>query len=339
MKKILVTGGAGYIGSHAVVELAQAGYQPVIIDNFSNSRESALAGIESILGHAVPIYRIDCGDAAALRQVFEAEQDIKGVIHFAAYKAVGESVARPLAYFQNNVGSLLTLLRVMPEFGVESLVFSSSCTVYGVPDALPVTEATPTKPASSPYGRTKQMCEEIVHDVVGAPDNTLRTILLRYFNPIGAHESAKIGELPLGVPNNLVPFITQTAAGIREQLTVYGTDYDTPDGSCIRDYIHVVDLARAHVTAVQRLLDRKASEPVETFNVGTGRGNTVLEVVQTFENESGQKLNVVLGPRRPGDVPAIFADATKAEQVLGFKTETSLADSLASSWKWQQTLK
>ena len=336
--KILVTGGAGYIGSHAVVELAQAGYQPVIIDNFSNSRESALAGIESILGHAVPIYRIDCGDAAALRQVFEAEKDIKGVIHFAAYKAVGESVARPLAYFQNNVGSLLTLLQVMPEFGVENLVFSSSCTVYGVPDALPVTEATPTKPASSPYGRTKQMCEEIVHDVAGAPDNTLRTILLRYFNPIGAHESAKIGELPLGVPNNLVPFITQTAAGLREKLTVYGTDYETPDGSCIRDYIHVVDLARAHVTAVQRLLDRKASEPVETFNVGTGRGNTVLEVVRTFENESGQKLNVVLGARRAGDVPAIYADATKAEQVLGFKTKTSLADSLASSWQWQQTL-
>ena len=336
MKKILVTGGAGYIGSHAVVELAQAGYQPVIIDNFSNSRESALAGIESILGHAVPIYRIDCGDVTALRQVFEAEKDIKGVIHFAAYKAVGESVAKPLAYFQNNVGSLLTLLQVMPEFGVENLVFSSSCTVYGVPDALPVTEATPTKPASSPYGRTKQMCEEIVHDVAGAPDNTLRTILLRYFNPIGAHESAKIGELPLGVPNNLVPFITQTAAGLREKLTVYGTDYDTPDGSCIRDYIHVVDLARAHVTAVQRLLDRKASEPVETFNVGTGRGNTVLEVVRTFENESGQKLNVVLGARRAGDVPAIYADATKAEQVLGFKTETSLADSLASSWQWQQ---
>ncbi|MDQ2771975.1 MAG: UDP-glucose 4-epimerase GalE [Bacteroidota bacterium] len=338
MKKILVTGGAGYIGSHAVVELAQAGYQPIIIDNFSNSRESALAGIESILGMAVPIYRIDCGDAAALRQVFEAEQDIKGVIHFAAYKAVGESVAKPLAYFQNNVGSLLTLLQVMPEFGVENLVFSSSCTVYGVPDALPVTEATPTKPASSPYGRTKQMCEDIVHDVAGAPENKLRTILLRYFNPIGAHKSGKIGELPLGVPNNLVPFITQTAAGLREKLTVFGTDYDTPDGSCIRDYIHVVDLAKAHITAVQRLLDRKASEPVETFNVGTGRGNTVLEVVRTFEEVSGQKLNVLLGPRRPGDVPAIYADATKAELVLGFKTETSLADSLASSWKWQQTL-
>ena len=338
MQKILVTGGAGYIGSHAVVELAQAGFEPIIIDNFSNSRESALAGIEAIVGRAVPIYRIDCGDAAALRGVFQAEPGIAGVIHFAAYKAVGESVEKPLAYFQNNVGSLLTLLQVMPEFGVESLVFSSSCTVYGIPDALPVTEATPTKPASSPYGRTKQMCEDIVHDVAGAPGNQLRTILLRYFNPIGAHASARIGELPLGVPNNLVPFITQTAAGLREKLTVYGTDYDTPDGSCIRDYIHVVDLAKAHVTAVQRLLDRKASAPVETFNVGTGRGNTVLEVVRTFEEVSGQLLNVLLGARRAGDVPAIFADATRAAEVLGFRTETPLADSLASSWQWQQTL-
>ena len=336
--KILVTGGVGYIGSHTVVELYQAGYQPVIVDNFSNSQESALAGIEAILGVAMPIYRIDCGDAAALRTVFQTEKDIQGVIHFAAYKAVGESVAKPLAYFQNNVGSLLTLLAVMPEFDVQSLVFSSSCTVYGIPEALPVTEATPTKSASSPYGRTKQMCEDIVHDISAAPNNQLHTILLRYFNPIGAHESAKIGELPLGVPNNLVPFITQTAAGIREKLTIYGNDYDTTDGTNVRDYIHVVDLAKAHIVAVQRLLDRKASDTVETFNVGTGHGNSVLEVVQIFEQVSGQKLNYSIGPRRPGDVPAIFADATKAEQVLGFKTETSLADSLASSWKWQQTL-
>lgn len=336
--KILVTGGAGYIGSHTVVELYLAGYQPVIVDDFSNSQESAVAGIEAILGTAVPVYRIDCGDKAALRTVFETEQDISGVIHFAAYKAVGESVAKPLAYFQNNVGSLLTLLAAMAEAGVTNLVFSSSCTVYGIPDALPVTETTPTKPASSPYGRTKQMCEDVVHDVSNAPDNDLHTILLRYFNPIGAHESAKIGELPLGVPNNLVPFITQTAAGIREKLTINGSDYDTVDGTNVRDYIHVVDLAKAHIVAVQRLLDRKASEAVETFNVGTGHGNSVLEVVQTFEQVSGQKLNYSMGPRRAGDVPAIYADATKAEQVLGFKTETSLADSLASAWKWQQTL-
>ena len=334
--KILVTGGAGYIGSHAVVELQQAGYQPIIIDNFNNSQESALAGIESILGTTVPIYRIDCADETALRGVFQAEPGIAGVIHFAAFKAVGESVAKPLAYYQNNLGSLLALLAVMPEFGVDKLVFSSSCTVYGIPDALPVTEATPTKKATSPYGATKQMAEDILNDVAAAGGP--RTILLRYFNPIGAHESAKIGELPLGVPNNLVPFITQTAAGIREKLTVYGTDYDTPDGSCIRDYIHVVDLAKAHVVAVRRLLDGQAIDRVETFNVGTGRGNTVLEVVRTFEEVSGQKLNVLLGPRRSGDVPAIYADATKAAEVLGFKTETSLADSLASSWKWQQTL-
>ena len=337
MKKILVTGGAGYIGSHAVVELFQAGYQPVIVDDFSNSQESAVAGIEAILGTSVPVYRIDCADVAGLRQVFQTEQDIQGVIHFAAYKAVGESVEKPLAYYRNNVGSLLTLLTVMPEFGVANLVFSSSCTVYGVPDALPVTEATPTKKATSPYGNTKQMCEDILTDVAGAGGP--RTILLRYFNPIGAHESAKIGELPLGVPNNLVPFITQTAVGIRQQLTVYGTDYDTPDGSCTRDYIHVVDLAKAHVVAVRRLLENQAVARVETFNVGTGRGNTVLEVVRTFEEVSGQKLNVVLGPRRPGDVPAIYADATKATEVLGFTTATSLADALASSWKWQQSLK
>ena len=338
MKKILVTGGAGYIGSHTVVELAQAGYEPVIIDNFSNSKESVLGGLRDILGRDVTCHHVDCDDAEAMRGVLRAEGSIQGVIHFAAFKAVGESVQKPLAYFQNNVGSLLTLLKVMPEFGVENLVFSSSCTVYGIPDALPVTEATPTKPASSPYGRTKQMCEDIVHDVSGAADNKLRTILLRYFNPIGAHASARIGELPLGVPNNLVPFITQTAAGLREKLTIFGNDYDTTDGTNVRDYIHVVDLAKSHVVAVQRLLDRKASETVETFNVGTGHGNSVLEVVQTFEQTSGQKVNYVIGPRRPGDVPAIYADATKAAEVLGFKTETSLADSLASAWKWQQAL-
>lgn len=338
MKKILVTGGAGYIGSHTVVELAQAGYEPVIIDNFSNSKQSVLAGLRDILGHEVLCHDIDCGDAEALRDVLKKEGNVQGVIHFAAYKAVGESVAEPLKYFQNNVGSLLTMLAVLPEFGVENLVFSSSCTVYGIPDQLPVTEATPTKPASSPYGRTKQMCEDIIHDTAAAPGNKLHSILLRYFNPIGAHASAKIGELPLGVPNNLVPFITQTAAGLRDKLTIFGSDYDTPDGTNVRDYIHVVDLAKAHIVAVQRLLDRKAPDAVETFNVGTGHGNSVLEVVKTFEQASGQKLNYAIGPRRPGDVPAIYADATKAAEVLGFKTTTSLFDSLASSWKWQEAL-
>ena len=338
MTKILVTGGAGYIGSHTVVELAQAGYEPVIVDDFVNSKESVLGGLRDILGRDVPCHHVDCTDAAALRQVFQQEGNVQGVVHFAAFKAVGESVQKPLMYFQNNVGSLLTLIQVMGEMGVENLVFSSSCTVYGIPDQLPVTETTPTKPASSPYGRTKQMCEDIVHDVSAAPGNKLHTILLRYFNPIGAHASAKIGELPLGVPNNLVPFITQTAAGLREKLTIFGNDYDTPDGTNVRDYIHIVDLAKAHIAAVQRLLDRKAADAVETFNIGTGHGNSVLEMVKTFEQASGQPLNYVIGPRRPGDVPAIYADATKSAEVLGFTTTTSLLDSLASAWKWQESL-
>ncbi|MBG8554438.1 UDP-glucose 4-epimerase GalE [Hymenobacter guriensis] len=335
--KILVTGGAGYIGSHAVVELYEAGFQPVIVDDFSNSQESSVRGIEDILGVRVACHHIDCGDAEALRAIFAEEGSLRGVIHFAAFKAVGESVQKPLAYYQNNVGSLLTLLTVMQEFGVPHLVFSSSCTVYGVPDVLPVTELTPRKPANSPYGNTKKICEDIITDVVHAPASTVRAILLRYFNPIGAHASAKIGELPLGVPQNLVPFVTQTAAGIREKLTIYGNTYDTPDGTNIRDYVHVVDLAKAHVTAVQRLLDG-AGEAVETFNVGTGRGNSVLEVVQAFERATGVKLNYVIGEPRAGDVPAIYADVTKSVQELGFQTTTSLEDSLASAWKWQQTL-
>ena len=335
--KILVTGGAGYIGSHAVVELYQAGFQPVIADDFSNSQESALRGVREILGVNIPFYHLDVADEAGLRRVFETEKDIQGVIHFAASKAVGESVAKPLHYYRNNLGSLLSLLAVMNEFGVNNLVFSSSCTVYGVPDQLPVTEATPTKKANSPYGNTKQICEDILTDVVHAPASTLRTILLRYFNPIGAHDSAKIGELPLGVPQNLVPFVTQTAAGIREQLTIYGDTYDTLDGTNIRDYIHVVDLAKGHVVAVKRLLAGQSAN-VETFNLGTGRGNTVLEVVQTFEKASGQKLNYRIGSPRAGDVPAIYADVAKATNELGFTTETSLEESLASAWKWQQAL-
>jgi UDP-glucose 4-epimerase len=251
--------------------------------------------------------------------------------------SLGESVQKPLHYYRNNLGSLLSLLAVMGEFKVSNLVFSSSCTVYGIPDQLPVTEATPTKKANSPYGNTKQICEDILTDVVRAPGSPLRTILLRYFNPIGAHESAKIGELPLGVPQNLVPFVTQTAAGIRKQLTIYGNTYDTPDGTNIRDYIHVVDLAKGHVVAVQRLLAGE-SENVETFNLGTGRGNSVLEVVQAFEKATGVKLNYRIGDPRPGDVPAIYADVTKATEELGFQTETSLGDSLASAWKWQQAL-
>ncbi|ARS37151.1 UDP-glucose 4-epimerase GalE [Pontibacter actiniarum] len=336
-EKILVTGGAGYIGSHTVVELVQAGYEPVIVDNFSNSEESALEGIAAILGRSVPCHRIDCTDTAALRRVFEQEQNIQGVIHFAAYKAVGESVAEPLKYYHNNVGSLVALLQVMEEVGVTNLVFSSSCTVYGIPDKLPVTEETPVQKANSPYGNTKKMCEEVLTDLANSGKSSIKATALRYFNPIGAHPSAKIGELPLGVPNNLVPFITQTAVGMREQLTVFGDDYDTSDGTCIRDYIHVVDLAKAHVVAVERLLQGKA-RAIEFFNVGTGTGNTVLEAIKAFEKASGQKLNYKVGPRRVGDVPKIYADVSVATEELGFKTTSTLEEAMKSAWDWQLSL-
>lgn len=336
MSKILVTGGAGYIGSHTVVELVEAGYTPVIVDNFSNSDEKVLQGVSKILGKEVISYNVDCTNAQALQEVFSKEADIFGVIHFAAFKAVGESVAEPLKYYHNNVAGLVTLLQVMEKNQVSRLVFSSSCTVYGVPEKLPVTEETPTQKANSPYGNTKKIDEEVLRDVADS-GSSLRTIALRYFNPVGAHESALIGELPLGVPNNLVPFITQTAAGLRDSLTVYGTDYDTPDGSCIRDYVHVVDLAKAHVAALKRL-EKPDAAPFETFNIGTGQGSTVLEVINAFESATGQKLNYKIGPRRAGDVPKIYADVTKATEVLGFKTSLSLEQSLASSWAWQQHL-
>ncbi|SFG63805.1 UDP-glucose 4-epimerase GalE [Pontibacter chinhatensis] len=335
--KILVTGGAGYIGSHTVVELVEAGYEPVIIDNFSNSEESALAGIAAILGRDIPCHRIDCTDAEALRQVFKQEQNIQGVIHFAAYKAVGESVAEPLKYYHNNVGSLVALLQVMEEYKVDNLVFSSSCTVYGIPEQLPVTEETPVQKANSPYGNTKKVCEEILTDLANSGNSSIKATALRYFNPIGAHPSARIGELPLGVPNNLVPFITQTAAGIREELTVFGDDYDTPDGTCIRDFIHVVDLAKAHVVAVERLLQGKA-QSIEFFNVGTGTGYSVIEAISAFERASGQKLNYKVGPRRAGDVPKIYADVTKSTKELGFKTTSTLEEAMKSAWDWQLTL-
>jgi UDP-glucose 4-epimerase len=335
-EKILVTGGAGYIGSHTVVELIEAGYEPVIVDNFSNSEERALEGIAAIVGRSVTCHHIDCTDIEALRNVFEQEQNIAGIIHFAAYKAVGESVEQPLKYYYNNVGSLVALLQVMGEFKVYNLVFSSSCTVYGIPEELPVTEQTPVQKANSPYGNTKKICEEILTDMANS-GSSIKSIALRYFNPIGAHPSAKIGELPLGVPSNLVPFITQTAAGIREQLTIFGNDYDTPDGTNIRDYVHVVDLAKAHVVAVERMLQNKVKD-IEFFNVGTGRGNTVLEAVQAFEKATGVKLNYKIGPRRAGDVPKIYADVTKATEVLGFKTTSTLEEAMKSAWDWQLSL-
>lgn len=334
--KILVTGGAGFIGSHTVVALVEAGFEPVIIDDFSNSQKRALDGLEKILGKPVKCYEKNCNNFETLQNVFQKEQ-IKGVIHFAAFKAVGESVQNPLKYYENNIGSLITLLKAMTTEGVQNIIFSSSATVYGLSKELPATEQTPTQRAMSPYGMTKQMGEDILNDVVasGAP---IRGISLRYFNPIGAHPSALIGELPLGIPNNLVPFITQTGAGIREKLTVYGDDYDTPDGTCLRDYIHVSDLADAHVAAIKRLIGLEKDNYYDVFNVGTGTPNSVLEVIKTFEEVSEKPLNYQIGARRVGDVPALYADATKIKTELGWTAKCSMQQALEDAWRWQKTL-
>ncbi len=334
--KILVTGGAGFIGSHTVVELYNAGFEPIIVDNFSNSEKSALAGIEKIIGQTIKHYDTDCNDAAALVDIFENEK-IEGVIHFAASKAVGESVEDPLKYYENNINSTIILLKIMKRFGVKNFVFSSSCTVYGQPDVLPVTETTPRQEAASPYGNTKRICEDIIRDVV-ASKASLKAIALRYFNPIGAHESAEIGELPLGVPSNLVPFITQTAAGIRSKLTVFGQDYNTPDGTCIRDFIHVVDLAQAHVRAIKKLSGIVEPDYYDVFNVGTGDGVSVRQLIDTFEEINSLKLNYEIGPRRAGDIEQIYAQVDKLNNEMGFKTQITLAQSLKDAWRWQQRL-
>lgn len=333
MKKILVTGGMGYIGSHTTVELIQSGFEVVIVDNLSNSSTDVLDGIEKIVKVRPDFVQADCNDKVAMDKVF-TDYKIDAVIHFAASKAVGESVEKPLLYYDNNVNSLLVLLRTMLKHNVAPIVFSSSCTVYGQPDKLPVTEATPRKEAESPYGNTKSICEDILRDVSKA-HKELKTIALRYFNPIGAHPTAMIGELPLGVPANLVPYITQTAIGIREQLSVFGDDYDTPDGSCIRDFIHVVDLAKSHVIAVQRMLEDKNKSNYEIFNVGTGEGASVLELIRTFEEATGEKLNYKIVGRREGDIEKIYADATFANEELGWKAESTLADTLKSAWRWE----
>lgn len=336
MKKILITGGAGYIGSHTAVELWNAGMEPIILDDLSNTDEKVLDRLEEITEKRFTFYKGDCNSRALLDQLAE-EHKISGVIHFAAFKAVGESTQQPLKYYRNNIGSLIVLLDWMKDQGIQDVVFSSSCTVYGQPDVLPVTESTPRKEAESPYGNTKKICEDILVDYVKSKPG-VRVISLRYFNPVGAHPSGKIGELPLGVPQNLVPFITQTAAGIREKLTVFGDDYDTVDGSCVRDYIHVVDLADAHVKALS-FLGKQDTDFYEVFNVGTGNGNTVLEVIHAFENVSGVKLNYVIGPRRAGDVVKTWADTTKINQVLGWYPKFSLEDSMRDSWNWQKSLK
>jgi UDP-glucose 4-epimerase len=336
-KTILVTGGLGFIGSHTVVALQEAGYEVVIVDNLSNSFAFVLDGIWSISGVMPRFYEGDCNDRAFMQQLFDKEK-IVGVIHFAAYKAVGESVAYPLKYYHNNLLSLIVLLELMQQYKVAHLVFSSSCTVYGQPEQLPVDESAPILPAQSPYGNTKQVSEEIIRDSVQA-GMPIKVLALRYFNPIGAHPSAHIGELPIGVPNNLVPYITQTAAGIRTELSIFGKDYNTPDGTCIRDFIHVMDLAEAHVKALDYLLRQDAPSLYDYVNIGTGKGHSVLEVVQTFERVNRIKLPYKFAPRRPGDVEQIYAKADKARQLLGWKASRSLDQALRDAWQWQVALK
>jgi len=338
MSKILVTGGTGYIGSHTVVELITEGMEVVIVDNLSNSEREVLNGIESITGKEPYFEEVDLRERNATYGVFEKHPDISAIIHFAAFKAVGESVEKPLEYYENNLLSLIHLLEAMKKFSVDHLVFSSSCTVYGEPDKLPVTENAPIKKAGSPYGNTKQICEDILQDTMGSVKGK-GVISLRYFNPIGAHPSARIGELPLGVPNNLVPFITQTAAGIRECLSVFGDDYNTPDGSAIRDYINVVDLAKAHVTAIRRLLDQKQKSAFEVFNLGTGRGLSVLEIIRAFEKSTGQKLNYKVVGRREGDIEKVYADTSYANSELGWRAEKGIEETLQSAWKWEMNIR
>ena len=337
MQKVLVTGGLGYIGSHTVVELQNSGFEVVIIDNLSNSSLEVLDGIIEITGKIPLFEKIDLRQKSEVIQFFEKHQDISGIIHFAASKAVGESVENPLLYYENNLSTLIYLLQACNNYTIENFIFSSSCTVYGEPDKLPIDESAPIKKATSPYGNTKQISEEILND--SCKISNLKSIALRYFNPIGAHDSSKIGELPLGIPKNLVPFITQTAAGLRDQLSVFGDDYPTEDGSCIRDYIHVVDLAKAHVVALERLLKDRNSNQFETFNIGTGKGSSVLEVVHAFEKVTQQKLNYKIVNRREGDVISVYADTKKANDVLGWKAEKSMEESLLSSWNWEKKVR
>lgn len=336
--RILVTGGTGYIGSHTTVELQQAGYPVVIIDNLSNSNRDVLDGIERITDQRPDFVEGDCTDMETMRKLFADYTDIRGIINFAASKAVGESVEKPILYYRNNLNTLLNLLDLMGPNGVKGIVFSSSCTVYGEPDVNPVTEQSPIKKATSPYGNTKQISEEIITDVInsGAP---FKSVILRYFNPVGAHPSAEIGELPNGVPQNLIPYLTQTAMGIRKELSVFGDDYDTPDGSCIRDYIDVVDLAKAHVLAVERMLGDRSEAPVEIFNLGTGNGLSVLELIDVFEKATGVKVPHRIAGRRTGDIEKVWADPTRANTVLGWKADTPIADTMRSAWAWQKRLR
>lgn len=336
--KILVTGGTGYIGSHTAVELINSGYEVVIVDNLSNSNKEVLNGIKAITGVMPAFIEADCSDLTAMRQLFAEHKKIKGIINFAASKAVGESIQKPLLYYRNNLLTLLNLLELMPEFNVKGIVFSSSCTVYGEPDKNPVDENCPIKKATSPYGNTKQISEEIIMDTIKSGAN-FKSIILRYFNPVGAHPSAEIGELPNGVPQNLIPYLTQTAIGIREELSVFGNDYDTPDGSCIRDFINVVDLAKAHVIAIKRMLEDESNEKIEIFNLGTGKGVSVLELINTFEKATGVKVPHKIVGRRAGDIVKVWAEPSKANKMLGWTAIETLEDTMRSAWKWQLKLR
>jgi len=336
MKSILVTGGLGYIGAHTVVELEKAGYEPIIVDDLSNTDHSMLDRLEAIIRKKLTFYQLDINRSDHLREVFE-DHEIHAVIHFAASKAVGESVKKPLLYYRNNIGGTVALLEVMKASGVGSFIFSSSCTVYGEPETLPVTEQSPIKPANSPYGNTKQICEEVIRDEVLAND-TLKAISLRYFNPVGAHDSAKIGELPKGVPNNLLPYLPKVVAGELEELAVFGDDYNTSDGTAIRDYIHVVDLAKAHVIALNRLINKENKKDYEVFNLGTGEGYSVLQLIETFEKVTGEKVKYKVVNRREGDIEKIYADTSFANDELGWKAELGLKEMLDSAWKWQKEL-
>jgi UDP-glucose 4-epimerase len=334
-KKILVTGGAGYIGAHSALALWEAGYVPVILDNLSRSNESLLKGLEKLTATKPLFVRGDCTDRKTLNSLFSSHPEITGVMHFAALKSVGESVRIPLTYYHNNIESMVALLEVMKDFKVADLIFSSSCTVYGEPDTIPVKESAPMKRAESPYGATKQMCERILED---AHVDGFRIISLRYFNPIGAHPSAQIGELPIGVPSNLVPYITQTAIGKRDQLIIFGNDYNTPDGTCIRDYIHVVDIAEAHVKALKHLEQSGKTSSYDAFNLGTGEGVSVLDLVKRFMSSCGQTVNYSIGPRRPGDVEKTYADPTRANRDLGWKAKFTIDQALQDAWRWEQEL-
>ena len=338
MKKVLLTGGTGFIGSHTAVELIKSGYEVVIVDNLSKSNIDSLDGIEKITGVRPDFVKADCSVFSDMNELFAKYHGFNSIIHFAALKAVGESVAKPLTYYNNNLSSLIYLLQLMQEYGGGNIVFSSSCTVYGQPEKLPVTEQSPYQPAVSPYGNTKKIAEDILRDTVNA-DGSIKVIALRYFNPIGAHPSSEIGELPIGKPDNLIPFITQTAIGIREKLSIFGSDYDSPDGTAIRDYFHVVDLAKAHVSALDRLTDHKCKSGFEVFNVGAGKGVTVLEIVKSFEKVSGVKLNYEILGRRAGDIEKVWADTSLAQKELGWKTESTLEDALLTAWNWEKRLK